>query len=276
MHLRLFVTIFLAFAFLTETHSLYGEDKWSPDFIVVGAMKAGTGAFRSLMIQHPLIVASTRKEVHFFDLHFEKGEKWYEDQFPKRPTSDHLLGEKSPYYIVHPLVPKRVYSLYPNVKIIMILRNPVSRAYSHYQFNIRNKTEHLSFEKAIDAEPKRLAGEERKLKKNPIYKSKNFKIFSYLTRGMYADQVNRWLKYFPEEQILILTCEDLSAKPLETMNIAFAFLGLPLLDSLNESEKEASNYAPMDPEMRKKLVDFFRPYNQELTELLNRDFAWDK
>jgi hypothetical protein len=201
MLLRFFATIFLALAFLTETNPLYGKENWAPDFIVVGAQKAGTGALRCLMIQHPLILWSSKKEPHFFDLQYNKGAKWYEMLFPERPSSDHLLGEKSPYYIVHPQVPKRIFSHYPNVKIIMILRNPVSRAYSHYQFNVARNMEKLSFEDAIEAESKRLKGEEKKLQKNPAYRSSKFKHFSYLTRGMYAHQIKRWLKYFPSEQI---------------------------------------------------------------------------
>jgi hypothetical protein len=165
--------------------------------------------------------------------------------------------------------------LYPKTKIIMLLRNPVNRAYSHYHFNLRRQVESLSFEKAIQAESKRLAGEERKLKSIPNYKSWDFKNYSYLTRGIYIDQIKRWLAYFPRKQIFIMTCEDLSQKPLETMNEVFAFLGLDPLDSL-EIEREESNYSPMNSATREKLVEFFRPYNQQLEELLDRDFHWDK
>lgn len=276
MRLKMFMIFVLALTcFLGET-TLYAKEKWAPDFIIVGAQKSGTGALRKLIVQHPLIVFSKRNEVHFFDLNFEKGTRWYQSEFPQRPSPDHILGEKSPYYIVHPLVPERVHSLYPNVKIIMILRNPVSRAYSHYHFNLRkDNIEPLSFEEAIKAEPKRLAGEEKKLIKNPHYQSKNFKFYSYLKRGMYAEQVGRWFEFFPREQVLILTCEDLGKKTQEVMNEVFAFLELPPYEDL-KIEHEPSNYPPINPETRKRLVEFFRPYNQQLRKLLGRDFDWDR
>lgn len=276
MHLRYFMVFFLTFACLIGKFSLYGKEKWAPDFIVVGAQKAGTGALRSYLRQHPLIVTSHEKEVHFFDFNFKKGAKWYEQQFPERPSSDHVMGEKTPSYIFDPRIPKRVFSLYPNVKIIMILRNPVSRAYSHYHFNLRRNKEHLSFEEALEAEPKRLVGERRKMKQDPSYRAIKYKRYSYLTRGMYADQIKRWLKYFPREQILIINCEDLSTNPLKPVNEVLAFLGLDPLGSLGKSEKKPSHYSPMNPETREKLIEFFRPYNQELEELTGIDFNWNK
>lgn len=257
---------------------LASKEKWSPDFIIVGAQKAGTGALREYLIQHPLIVFSKKKEVHFFDRRFKNGVQWYEHQFPVRPSAEHLLGEKTPYYIVHPSIPHRVFSLFPKVKIIMILRNPVSRAYSHYQFNVRNGVEPLSFEEAIEAEPERL--QENKMGGTPFSSNHNFKYYSYLTRGMYIDQIKRWLKYFPKKQILILTSEDLNQNPLKVVNEIYTFLGLPLVDQLDDielkEEKKNNPYAPMNGEFRKTLIEFFRPYNRQLSVFLNRDFDWDK
>jgi hypothetical protein len=272
--MKIWMTIILALLLVGDNHSLYAE-KWAPDFIIVGAQKSGTGSLRTYMTQHPQVVWSKENEVHFFDLYFKKGTKWYQNQFPKPPSSDHILGEKSPYYMIHPLVPERVFTLYPKVKIIMILRNPVKRAYSHYQFNLRNKVENFSFEEAIDAESKRLEGEEKKLMKHSSYYSKNFKRYSYLRRGVYVDQIQRWLDYFPREQILILTLDDLIKDPHHVMNETFAFLGLPPCENIQFGNAKELYYEPMKPETRQKLIEYFRPYNQQLRELLNRDFSWD-
>lgn len=276
MHLRIFMAIMLVLTFLGIRISVEGKEKWAPDFIIVGAMKSGTGALRSFIMQHPLILAPEDKsEVHFFDLNFEKGPKWYKEQFPERPSPDYLVGEKSPYYIVHPLVPKRMFSLYPKVKVIMILRNPVDRAYSHYQFNRNRDKESLSFEEAIKAESSRLAEEEKKLKQNPLYHSSAYKAYSYLTRGVYVDQIQRWLSYFPSEQILVLSLDDLKVDSKRVTDEVFAFLGLPEYEINPQFDKKKSNYAPMSPETRKKLIKYFQPYNQQLEELLNREFHWD-
>ena len=111
--------------------------------------------------------------------------------------------------------------------------------------------------------------------KDPKYESQDFRLFSYLKRGLYAEQIERWFSFFPREQILIITNEDLNERPLEVMNEVFTFLHLPSYDNL-KIERESSHYKPMNAHTRQKLVEFFRPHNQQLEELLNRDFGWDK
>jgi hypothetical protein len=266
----------LALAFLGGGNSVYGKEEWAPDFIIVGVQKSATGSLRKYINQHPQVVWAKQSEVHFFDKNFAKGLQWYKDYFPKRPSSHHLLGEKTPAYMPNPQVPERLFSLFPKTKIIMILRNPVSRAYSHYQFNIARKAEHLSFEEAIDAEPKRTDGEERKLRRDSSYISRTFMRYSYLNLGIYVDQIKRWYAYFPKEQILILTLDDLAKDPQRVVNEIFAFLELPPCDNIQFGNSKETYYEPMKPETRQRLVEYFRPYNQQLRELLNRDFAWDK
>jgi hypothetical protein len=277
MLLRLLMTLILALTILGQTNVLHGKEAWAPDFIIIGAQKGGTTALREFIIQHPQVVLSKKMEVHFFDKQFAKGIKWYRNQFPKRPSPYHLIGEKTPYYMFHPAVPKRIFSFYPKVKIIIILRNPVDRAYSHYQMNKSNKTERLSsFEEAIEAESNRLAGEEKKLIDEPFYHSPKYQSFSYLKRGIYVDQIQRWLDYFPREQILILTNEDLNKDPQGIMNTTFAFLGISPCELIQFEKFNARDYEPMDPATRQKLIKFFRPYNKQLQQLLKNDFHWDK
>lgn len=271
---QLFLAFNILLTLLIGKMELCAEKKWAPDFIVAGAMKSGTTALRRFLIQHPKIALSYRNEVHFFDVRFDRGPQWYKEQFPRRPSPSHLIGEKSPYYLVHPRVPRRIHALYPNVKLIMILRNPIDRAYSHYHFNVRRNLEALTFEQAIVKEPSRIKKGEKELKRGPAYDNQDFRLYSYLKRGMYAEQINRWFSYFPREQILIITHEELNERPIEVMNELFAFLDLEPYDQL-EIDHELSNYPSMQESTREELSEFFRLHNQKLYELLGRNLGWD-
>jgi Sulfotransferase domain len=262
------------FAFLMLPLLSFGSD-WKPDFLIVGAQKAGTTVLHQLINQHPQVVKK-RNEVHFFDANFDRGVEWYQNQFKKRPSSSHLIGDKSPYYIFHPFVPERVYSLYPKVKIIVLLRNPVDRAYSQYWMNIRigKEDENVSFEEAIAAEPARIAGEYEKLR-DPSYTGSAYRRYSYLARGVYVDQIKNWLNYFPKEQMLILSSTDLRNSPKEVLKRCFSFLSLPQHPIILSDPEKHSDYEPMNSKTRKQLAAYFLPYNKALEELLDREFHWD-
>ncbi len=269
MHgLALFLFIFL-FWNVPEVQSA-----WAPDFIIIGAQKSGTTSLIHYISQHPQ-VAKTETEIHFFDAHYKYGLEWYKKQFPERKGPDGILGEKSPYYLCHPLVPQRVFENYPEIKIILILRNPVDRAYSQFWMNKRNKSEQLSFEEALAAETGRLEGEYEKIIQDPNYDSYNYRKYSYCTRGIYIDQIRRWFDYFPSEQFLILTLNDLKNDPQGTMAQVFQFLEVPNYALSHYTEENAGkNYPPMDPSTRIQLAKFFEPYNEELEEFLGRKLNW--
>ena len=129
-----------------------------PDFLVIGAQKAGTTALYAYLRWHPGITGPSWKEVSFFDRHWWRGEFWYRGQFPLR-SGQRLVGEASPSYLFHPLAPERVRSLVPEAKLIALVRDPVDRAYSHYQHEVALGREPLSFEDALAAEAERTRGE---------------------------------------------------------------------------------------------------------------------
>ncbi|HEY9295730.1 MAG TPA: sulfotransferase domain-containing protein, partial [Phormidium sp.] len=163
-----------------------------PDFIIIGAQKCGTTSLYEYLIQHPQILAASKKEVHFFDLNFAKGVDWYRQQF-KPVSQKSITGEASPYYIFHPLVPQRIYQLFPQVKLIVLLRNPVERAISHYYHEVRLGFEDLGLEDAIAQEPARLEGETAKILADETYYSYNHQHYTYLSRGVYVEQLNNWM-----------------------------------------------------------------------------------
>ncbi|MFM6205694.1 sulfotransferase domain-containing protein, partial [Planktothrix sp.] len=131
-----------------------------PHFIIIGVQKGGTNSLYHYLCKHPQIVAATQKEIHFFTLNYEQGLNWYQSQFPPEADGKQILtGEGSPYYLFHPLVPQRLYESFPNTRLIVLLRNPVDRAISHYYWEVKLGYEPLSLEEAIAQEPERLQGE---------------------------------------------------------------------------------------------------------------------
>lgn len=251
----------------------------SPTFIIIGAQRAGTTSLYNYLTQHPAVIAARRKELHFFDRSFHLGIGWYRRQFRKPPLlrigARLITGESTPYYLFHPLVAERVWQAFPEMKLIALLRNPVDRALSHYHFSVRLGHETLSFEDALAQEADRLAGERERLCTQPGYQSHAYVNFSYQARGMYADQLEMWLRRFPREQLLILRSEDLYRSPSHVLNTVCDFLSLPpctveVFERYNHNE-----YPPMNPATRARLHDSFAPLNRRLHEIAGRDFEWE-
>jgi hypothetical protein len=184
------------------------------------------------------------------------------------------VGEASPGYLFHPLAPERVAETVPQTKLIALLRDPVDRALSHYHHEVALGREPLSFEDAIDAEPERTRGEEERLLREPRYWSRAWWDHTYLARGRYAEQLERWLAVFPRERLLVLASEELAADPGAAYAQVLEFLGAPRheLDSYPRVYEQA--YAEMRPDTRRRLVNYFAEPNRRLYELLGRDFGW--
>ncbi|OKH37067.1 sulfotransferase [[Phormidium ambiguum] IAM M-71] len=244
-----------------------------PDFIIIGAQKCGTTSLYQYLIQHPQIVPASQKEVHFFDLNFAKGVDWYRQQF--QTVSEGLItGEASPYYIFHPLVAQRIYELFPQVKLIALLRNPVERAISHYYHEVRLGFEKLSLEDAIAQESARLKGETAKMLADANYYSYNHQHYTYLSRGIYAEQLKHWMQFFPKEQLLVLPSEELYNQPNMILNQVLEFLQLPSFQLTQYEKYNSGEYPEVNQEICQQLQAYFQPYNQELAELLGVKFAW--
>jgi len=165
----------------------------------------------------------------------------------------------------------------PQVKLIALLRNPVDRAYSHYRHEVRLGVETLSFEDAIEREEKRLRDEMEKMLEDNDYYSFNHEHYSYLSRGIYVDQLKTWTKNFPKEQILILKSEEFFNNPSTIFKQVLEFLNLPSWE-LKEYRKYNIGYyarARMNVPIRKRLIDYFELHNQRLYEYLGVDFGWN-
>lgn len=250
-----------------------------PDFLIIGTQKGGTTFLYNILRRHPHFKAAVQKEVHFFDTpRFRKGVDWYRTHFPQRQHRNGqkvITGEASPYYLFYPHAARRVAETIPQVKLIALLRNPIDRAYSDYQHKVRQGHETLDFNEALDVEVERLRGEREKIIADESYRSINYRRYSYLSRGIYVDQLKEWHRYFDPEQLLILGSEDFFDRPPETLELVVRFLGLPERNiEISGGRNEGDYSEPMDPEIRRWLQEYYEPHNKRLYEYLGVDFGW--
>jgi hypothetical protein len=244
-----------------------------PDAMVIGAMKSGTSSLHYYLTQHPQVVPPLRKEVHYFDLNFGRGESWYRANFGR--AGQHGVNiDSSPYYLFHPQVPQRAHALVPEARLIVLLRDPVRRAYSHYWHERDKGREPLSFEDAIAAEPDRVSRDHERLANGEIERSEAHQYFSYLARGRYAEQLERWLRVYPREQLLVLRFEDLAQEPLPVVNSSLHFLGLSPMAAAKVEPRNTRKYPPIDPATAERLRDYFAPHGAALEALLGERMRW--
>ena len=255
-----------------------------PDYLIIGAQRAGTTSLHRYLIQHPGVRTTLRtKGVHFFDTGYGRGMSWYASRFPTKLTAWYVArrhgvelrtGEASPYYLFHPLVPDRVAEHLPQVKLIALLRDPVQRAYSHYQHEVARGFERLPFEQAIDAEPARLAGETERMAAEPLYHSFEHQHHSYLARGRYAEQLDRWRARFDDEQLLVLSSERFFREPEAVFARVLDFLELPAFTPGAYEKHNAHEYRQMGDGVRGRLLEHYREPNRRLYESIGDDFGW--
>lgn len=245
-----------------------------PDFIIIGAQKSGTSSLHKYLCQHPNIKSSFKKEVHFFDrdLNLSGGEFWYRSYFPLRISHDTKIFEASPSYLFNPLVPCRINDLLPNVKLIIMLRNPVERAISHYFHSKKLKRENTTIYEALTTEESRI----HKAVSEKNYNSYEFINFSYKIRGIYKPQIEHYLDFFSREKILIINSESFFSKPESTLSKVFNFVDVaPDFRPLDLTpERVGSNKVTVDLEIYEYLNKFFAQHNQDLYDLIGESYNW--
>ena len=261
-----------------------------PSFLIVGAQRAGTTALFYYLRIHPEIApprgadaaVEWPKEIHFFDEKFGKGVRWYRSFFPlrarqrlaERRGASLIAGEATPSYLFYPLVPERVAATLPEVRVIAMLRDPIERAYSHYQLMWRTGREKLSFEEAVAAEEKRLARERERFLAGDDGRLPHHRHRSYIARSLYAEQLERWLEHFPRDQLLVLRAEDFKTRPVETYEQVLSFLGVRQWQPEEFVPRNIGSYAPIEPELRARLEERFAESNARLAHMLGDDFGW--
>jgi hypothetical protein len=248
-----------------------------PSALIIGAQKGGTTSLFNYLVRHPDVLPPLGKEIHYFDFHYASGPTWYRARFPYsyRLCRGCMTLDATPYYLSHPLAPQRAAQLLPEVRLIAVLRNPIDRALSHYQHEVRAGRESYPFAEAIDKESERLRGEEERLRDQPAYYSFNHHRYSYTRRGLYLEQIRRWLQHFPRSQLLVLQSEAMYRDPATAMAQVHRFLGLRHHELERYEPYYGGNYErEMPKELRARLADYFEPHNRELFQWLGEEFDW--
>jgi hypothetical protein len=263
-----------------------------PDYLIIGTHRGGTTSLHSYLQQHPCVGPpfprlQDVKGVRFFDQNFFRGIAWYRSHFPTAAYRSYLrrlhgepvmTGEASPYYLFHPAAAERAAEAVPQAKIIVLLRDPIERAYSHWKRERRDGAESLeAFEDAIAAEPGRLAGEVERILSDDRYYSYAHENFSYITQGLYLDSLRRWLEHYPREQVYIEVSERFLDDPQGVYDRVLRFLGLPpfaLRDPkpLNVTGRGTSQ--ELGSETRRGLRAHIAPHNRGLEKLLGIELGW--
>lgn len=238
------------------------------DFIIVGAQKGGTSSAKQNLGQHPEIELY-QKEIHYFDRdeNHEKGTKWYLNHFKSIQQADKyqnikIRGEKTPAYIYFRKCHVRMYQEFPKAKLIIFLRDPIKRAYSHYMFNYHlfNYPKKYTFKYRLDMNLK-------KMQENP---EKQYRT-DIIQRGFYIDQIEHLLKYYPRNQVYICISERCKKDPLKEYNKVLKFLNIrPLKNKeLKYTPKNVGKYnQPIDKECYQLLKKIYEPYNERLFKFL--------
>ncbi|TCV83435.1 sulfotransferase family protein [Sulfurirhabdus autotrophica] len=222
-----------------------------PNFFVVGAQKSGTTALHHYLVDHPEIFLPSQKETKFFvdDGQYSQGVKYYSEKYFAESKNEKVVGEIDPDYMYFNVGVERIFQHIPNSKLIFIFRNPVDRAFSHYVMTYRRGLELNTFEEAIRIEAERIEqGYEQDFH------------FSYVRRGFYFDQVNRFLEKWDKSQMLFLLAEDLNNNPVETVRKCFEFLGV------------APDFVP--GQISKRFHEATVPKNLALTVLFRNEQAY--
>lgn len=240
----------------------YESDK-KVNFLICGTQKGGTTALDAYLREHPQICMANKKEVHFFDneSYFRSNKPDYSKyhEFFQPNTSQKLFGETTPSYMYWYSAPRRVWEYNPNMKFIIILRNPITRAYSHWNMQRDLKREHLSFLDAIRNERKRCR-EELPLQNRP---------FSYIDRGFYTEQIRRIWHYFPKSQTLFLKSEDLRSNPRLIINKVCDFLNVSRFNKVESIISHSRPYtSALDEKQKIYLKSVFEFEIRELESIL--------
>ena len=248
-----------------------------PEFMIIGAQKAGTTSLFHYLTACPDVRGPLKKELHYYDHNFGRGERWYRSNFPVRPDSEHwAVGESSPYYLLHPTVPSRVAGHLPSMRLIVLLRNPVSRAYSHYHHSREFGREPIdTFEAAIAAEGQRTDAAWDRLVATGV-REPAVEWYSYARRGVYAPQLRRWLDHFPRESMLIMTAEELYGDPRAGLTRARLHIGLDEIeiDGSNFEPRNVRKYAPLAASTRAALGQTYRDDVTEVEKIMGRPTGW--
>jgi Sulfotransferase domain len=254
-----------------------------PDFIVAGAQRCGTTTLYRLLVEHPAIVRPLfHKGIGYFDVGYDHPWSWYRGHFPVAPVAAArtrrfgrpMTFDSSGYYMYHPLAPDRIAEHLPDVKVVVLVRDPVERAYSAHKHELVRGFETEDFETALALEPERLAGEVERMHANPSYQSFHHRHHAYVGRGQYADQIVRLQQALSPEQVFVIDANRFFDRPVEQFARLQEWLGLPVHNPAKVDKANARPRDPMPAGLRNRLMAEFEISDARLTGLLGAAPSW--
>jgi hypothetical protein len=250
-----------------------------PSFLIAGGQRCGTTSMYRALAAHPAVVkAVLHKGVHYFDVGYRHGFAWYRGHFPLRRTGERVSAavgaraqtfESSPYYMYHPLAAERIAAALPEVRLVVLVRDPVERAYSQHAHEVARGFETVpDFGVALALEPARLAGEEARLRADPSYHSHSHQHHAYRERGRYVEHLERLADVFGRDRIHVVDSERFFAEPEPVYDGVLDFLGLPQLGYPAFERHNARPRSPLPAPLRAELTGHFQPYDERLAAWL--------
>ena len=234
--------------------------------------------------QHPAVMTAVmHKGVHYFDMNYGRGIGWYTAHFPHSRAARRLAAsvdaapvtfESSPYYMFHPLAAARIARDLPGVKLVVLVRDPVERAYSAHAHELARGFETAPFGQALELETDRLEGEVERITTDTGYLSLSHQHHAYRARGEYIDQLERLEKEFGADRIHVVDSGDFFADPAPVYDALLAFLGLPHLGYPAFERHNARPRSRMPEAIRRELDEYFQPYDERLTAWLGKPPSW--
>lgn len=237
-----------------------------PNFLIIGAQKAGTSSLFEYLIQHPDVRGSFVKEVQYFTRRHWLGERGYRSFFPMVEEAGLAVGEATPYYLFSPDASERAARLVPEARLVVLLRDPVSRAYSHYKHNVRRGHETRLFPEVVSCDLERYASS-GDLFKHPEESEYEFRHHSYVRRGLYHEQLKRWMSYFPRERFFVGRAEDFFTDPAKVTSQVVEFLGLRSMSLPTGKAHNQYAYERKDRDEFPELIEFYEEPNRRLADL---------
>ena len=236
------------------------------DFVICGTQKGGTTALHTMLESHPDVGMGSTKEIHYFDDdgRFSGGDLTYEEYHAHFTWNGvaHLRGETTPIYMYWEPAPRRMMEYNPDLRLIVILRNPIDRAFSHWNMERNRNAEPLEFADALRAEPERLKRE----------RSGQHRVFSYADRGRYARQLQRLWAFFPREQVLVLKSESFREDPGKGFDDVCRFLGLRQTPASPPANPNRGTYSSRIGQREERMLgDLFADEVRQVEDLL----GWD-
>ncbi|NOX31119.1 MAG: sulfotransferase domain-containing protein [Actinobacteria bacterium] len=255
-----------------------------PNTYIVGGQRCGTTSLFRYLTQNRSVTGPTlEKGVHYYDTNYERGADWYRSHFPTRRAVrlakryngvEQSVVEASPYYLFHPFIPARIHDLTPDARVLVLVRDPVGRALSHHNHEVKRGFENLDFGAAIEAESDRMRGEIDRLASEPGYVSYAHQHHSYVGRGQYAEQIRRYDKLFGQQNVKVVRTQDLEVDPRTTVDSILRFLGIPLMGKVSFPHYNARQYSSMDPGLKQQLTDTFAESDAWVADRLGLDELW--